>query len=74
MPVWNRLVNRFQGTTHAVVAHGTVIKALLLSLDSSSFNWDTFRYPNLGIIEATNTRTAWSIVRHNTFVQIKNTL
>ena len=52
LPVWNRLSLSHGGKTYLIVAHGAVIKVLLLSLQfGSEAMWDDFSCPNLALNE-----------------------
>ncbi len=63
MPVWRELACRFAGETYVVVAHGAVIKVLLLSLNLGVSSWDEFRYPNLGITDVVRSQCKWSVIQ-----------
>ena len=61
LPIWHRLAHRFDGQTSLFVGHGTVIKALLLSLDPECAAWSGFRCPNLSVSELVHVRGIWSL-------------
>ena len=69
LPAWHRLAQSLVGQTYVVVAHGAVIKILLLSLDlhpysdAPSFAWDDFRCPNLGVHELLYRPGCWHLAR-----------
>ncbi len=65
LPVWQRLADDYAGQTYVVVAHGAVIKVLLLSLGVGygPGDWQAFHSPNLGINELVREAAGWRIVR-----------
>jgi probable phosphoglycerate mutase len=64
MPTWLQLAERFAGRTCVVVAHGAVIKILLLSIDFGLTSWDSFAYPNLSVIEVCRRGMTWELTRN----------
>ncbi len=63
MLVWVRLAESFAGRTYLVVAHGAVIKVLLLSIDIGLTSWDSFSYPNLAVVEVRRRGVTWELPR-----------
>jgi hypothetical protein len=54
IPIWNEITNKYQGETVVIVAHGAVLKVLLLTIlqEWSIADWDKFGViPNVGITE-----------------------
>jgi probable phosphoglycerate mutase len=68
LPVWDRIVADFAGETIAIVAHGVVIKVLLLSLVAGYTVADWKRIGpirNVGITELRSDPESWRLVRLN---------
>lgn len=65
LPVWQRLAEHHAGKTAVIVAHGTVNKVLLLSLNAGlgPADWNRFRSLNLGVHELIHEADRWRIVR-----------
>lgn len=63
LPIWRRLAEQCAGQTYLVIAHGGVIKVLLLSLDVGLTGWSAFSTPNLGINELVLEDSRWRLVR-----------
>ena len=63
LPVWNRLAESYAGQTYLIVAHGAVIKILLLSLDfgirMDAPVWDDFSCPNLRPYQLAMIQGSW---------------
>jgi probable phosphoglycerate mutase len=68
LPVWNRLTTTFDGQTFVVVAHGVVIKVLLLSLlpGLSVADWPRLGpIRNVGVSELERGPDGWRAARLN---------
>jgi 2,3-bisphosphoglycerate-dependent phosphoglycerate mutase len=63
LPTWRRLAEQCAGQTYVVIAHGGVIKVLLLSLDVGLSEWHAFHTPNLGINELVLEDGRWRLLR-----------
>ncbi len=65
LPIWQQLADDYRGQTYVVVAHGAVIKVLLLSLGVGygPEDWQAFHSPNLGINELIHSADQWRIAR-----------
>jgi broad specificity phosphatase PhoE len=62
LPIWTRLETQFRDRTFIVIAHGAVIKVLLLSIlpGWSPREWKQFgSIPNLGVSELIRTEQGW---------------
>jgi broad specificity phosphatase PhoE len=64
-PVWHRLADDYAGQTYVVIAHGAVIKVLLLSIGIGygPEDWHAFHSPNLGINELIHDANGWRVER-----------
>jgi 2,3-bisphosphoglycerate-dependent phosphoglycerate mutase len=63
LPTWGRLAEQCAGATCLVIAHGGIIKVLLLSLDVGLTDWHAFHTPNLGINELVLEDGRWRLLR-----------
>jgi probable phosphoglycerate mutase len=63
LPTWQRLAEQCAGQTYVVIAHGGVIKVLLLSLNVGLTDWQSFHTPNLGVNELVHENGHWRVVR-----------
>lgn len=63
LPTWRRLAEQCAGQTYLVIAHGGVIRVLLLSLDVGLTDWHAFHTPNLGINELVLEDGRWRLLR-----------
>jgi probable phosphoglycerate mutase len=63
LPTWRRLAEQGAGRTYVVIAHGGVIKVLLLSLDVGLAGWNAFHTPNLGINDLVLEDGRWRLLR-----------
>jgi len=63
LPIWRRLAEQCAGQTYVVIAHGGIIKVLLLSLNVGLTDWQSFHTPNLGINELVLENGHWRLVR-----------
>ena len=64
LPTWHHLAQTLSGRTYVVVAHGAVIKVLLLNLDlHPSPSWDDFSCQHMDINELTHQDGLWKLVR-----------
>ena len=66
LPVWGRITRENRGKTIAVVAHGIVIRVILLSVVEgyNAADWPRLgRIPNASISEVTGSGSAWRLVR-----------
>lgn len=63
LPTWHRLAEQGMDQTTVVVAHGGVIRILLLSLNLGGTDRKAIRTPNLGIHELVLESVGWRLVR-----------
>ncbi len=66
LPAWRRIVEKFDGKTVVIVAHGIVIRVLLLSLleGYTVADWDRLgRIQNVSISEITGSGASWKPLR-----------
>jgi broad specificity phosphatase PhoE len=65
VPIWQRLTAEHAGRTAVIVAHGTVNKVLLLSIDAglTHSDWNRFKSLNLGVHELLHVDGRWHILR-----------
>lgn len=66
LPVWDRITGESAGKTLAVVAHGIVIRVILLSVAEgyNAADWPRLgRIPNASISEVTGSGRSWRLVR-----------
>jgi probable phosphoglycerate mutase len=66
LPVWDRVTLENQGRTIAIVAHGIVIRVILLSVVEgyNAADWPRLgRIPNASISEVAGSGRAWRLVR-----------
>lgn len=68
LPVWETITQKYAGDNIVVVAHGAVIKVLLLSIleEWQIEDWDKFGVvPNVGISELVLENYCWKAIRLN---------
>lgn len=61
LPIWQRLADEHAGQTYVVVAHGGVIRCLLLSLGVAN-DWNAFRCDNLALHTLSGDGMGWRLL------------
>lgn len=67
LPVWIELADRHRGDTVVIVAHGVLIRVLLISLfrEFQPFGWDSIGITNVALNELVRRGDQWELVRQN---------
>lgn len=68
LPAWDAMIRQYPGERIAVVAHGMVIKVLLLSIlpGWEVSQWEKFGpVPNVGVTELVRSEVGWNAIRMN---------